>query len=83
MGFYIDILNMIIIINYIVWIYRTKINQEGSNRKIPYHITPCLSVVLMLGVYLISNPGIIMNRTGARLFPAEFQYNRIEKSLKE
>ena len=70
----------------LVFLRRTKTDQEGSNGKKPYHlyanpIDPCLSIVLSLGVYLLSNPGILMNSPGARLFPAEFQYNRYSQIL--
>jgi hypothetical protein len=69
-----------------VYLRKTKTDQEGSNGKTPYHlyanpVDPCLCVVLSLGVYLMSNPGILESRTGARLFPADFQYNRYSQIL--
>jgi hypothetical protein len=73
----------------IVFLRKTKTDQEGANSKIPYHlyanpIEPCLSVVLALGVYLLTNPGLLVNsagRAGGKIFPAEFQYSRYSKIL--
>jgi hypothetical protein len=68
-------------------------DQDGSRRgklqETPYHfyvnlIDPCLSVVLALGMYLLTNLGLLTNsagREGGKVFPAEFQYSRYSKIL--
>ncbi len=69
----------------IIFLKRSKTDQEGQNGKTPYHLyanptAPHLSVTLSLGNYLLSNPGLLLNESG-KLFPAEFQYNRYAQLL--
>jgi hypothetical protein len=75
----------------LVYLKKTKTDQEGNNSKTPYHcyfntVDPHLNLGLALGVYLLSNPGILSNPKN-KLFPSEFQYNRyasiLNKVIKE
>ena len=68
----------------IIYLKRSKTDQEGNNGKTPYHLyanplAPHLSVVLALGNYLVTNPGVL--KQDSKLFPAEYQYNRYSQLL--
>ena len=68
----------------ICYLKRTKTDQEGNNGKTPYHLysnplSPHLSVVLALGNYLLTNPGVI--KENGMLFRAQYQYNRYSNVL--
>ena len=69
----------------IVFLRKSKTDQEGTNSSTPFHlyanpVDPSLSVVLALGIYLLSNPGILEGG-GKKLFPADYQYNRYANIL--
>jgi hypothetical protein len=64
----------------LVYMKKTKTDQEGNHGRVPYHcyfnsVEPELNLGLSLGLYLLTNPGIISNPHN-KLFPAEHQYNR-------
>ena len=68
----------------LTFLKRTKTDQEGKNGKIGYHLyanplKPHLDVLLSLGIYLFTNPGIV--RDNRKLFPAKNQYNRYSQLL--
>lgn len=69
----------------LVYMKKTKTDQEGNHGRLPYHCyfnssQPHLNLGLALGLYLLSNPGIITNPHN-KLFPAEHQYNRYASIL--
>ena len=69
----------------IIYLQRSKTDQEGNNAKTPYHVyanplDPRLSVPLVLGMYLSSNPGLL--ETG-KLFEADHQYSRYARILRD
>lgn len=75
----------------LVYLKKTKTDQEGNDSRTPYHcyfntVDPYLNLGLALGVYVLSNPGILSNPKN-KLFPSEFQYNRyasiLNKVIKE
>ena len=68
----------------IIFLKRSKTDQEGQNGKTPYHVfanplSPHLSVPLALGNYLLTNPGVLA--ANGKVFPAEHQYNRYSQLL--
>ena len=71
----------------VVHMKRSKTDQEGANGKTGFHcyfnsLFPHLNLGLGLGMYLLSNPGILGNSTN-KLFPAENQYHRYSTILKK
>lgn len=69
----------------LVYLKKTKTDQEGNDGKTPYHcyfntVDPSLNLGLALGIYLLSNPGILSHPTN-KLFPSDFQYNRYASIL--
>ena len=68
----------------VVYLKKTKTDQEGKNGKVGFHIfsnplQPHLDVLLSLGTYLFTNPGILQENR--KLFPAKNQYNRYSQLL--
>lgn len=69
----------------IVYLKRSKTDQEGVNGRTPYHLyanplSPHLCVVLSLSTYVLCSPGLLES-DHQLLFPAQFQYNRYSKLL--
>lgn len=69
----------------LIYMKKSKTDQEGKNGKVPFHVyfnteVPFLNVGLALGLYLLTNPGILSKSTN-KLFPAEFQYHRYSSIL--
>jgi len=63
----------------LVYMKKTKTDQDGNHGRTPYNcyfnaVDPHLNLGLALGMYLLSNPGIVSNPQN-KLFPAEHQYN--------
>jgi hypothetical protein len=68
----------------IVFLKKSKTDQEGVDALTPFHVyfnptDPSICPGVALGMYLFSNPGIIINNK--KLFPAEHQYNRYSSIL--
>lgn len=69
----------------LVYLKKTKTDQEGNDSRTPYHcyfntVDPFLNLGLAIGLYLLSNPGILSNPK-CKLFPSEYQYNRYASIL--
>ena len=63
----------------VVYLKKTKTDQEGENGKVPFHLyanpsCPEICPVLALGMYLVNNPGLLA--ANGKLFTGDFQYNR-------
>ena len=68
----------------IVYLKKSKTDQEGANGKIPFHLyanplSPEICPVLALGLYLVNNPGLLVEN--GKLFAGEHQYNRYSQIL--
>jgi hypothetical protein len=68
----------------IIYLKKSKTDQEGVDSLTPFHVyfnptEPSICPGVALGMYLFSNPGIIMNNK--KLFPADHQYNRYSSIL--
>ena len=62
-----------------IYLQKSKTDQEGDNARTPYCLydnprDPSLSVVLLLGIYLYTNPGLLESKR--KIFPMDYQYNR-------
>mmetsp|Transcript_13416 Transcript_13416/g.25176 ORF Transcript_13416/g.25176 Transcript_13416/m.25176 type:complete len:440 (-) Transcript_13416:928-2247(-) len=69
----------------LVYMKKTKTDQEGNHGRVPYHcyfnsVDPHLNLGLALGLYLLTNPGVLTNPHN-KLFPAEHQYARYARIL--
>jgi hypothetical protein len=68
----------------LLFFFKSETNQEGVDALTPFHVyfnptKPLICPGVTLGMYLFSNPGIIINNN--KLFPAEHQYNQYSSIL--